>query len=62
MTMMMNDVINYLKGLKWYLAFLVMVLSFFLYSQAIGWKWLGATHTTPPAGEQQRGYRYFYHK
>ena len=53
---------DYLKGLKVYLVIVLVGLSFFAYSQSIGWKWLWATNTEPPAGERQHGYRYFYHK
>lgn len=53
-----------LKGLRVYLIVVLVGLSFFAYAQSIGWKWVGATNTEPPDGQQQHGYRYryFYHK
>jgi hypothetical protein len=53
------------KGLKIYLVAVLVGLAFFVYSQHIGWKWLGATKTQPPT-DQQGGsgarYRYLHHK
>ncbi|NOS93477.1 MAG: hypothetical protein HOP30_16270 [Cyclobacteriaceae bacterium] len=53
---------NDFKGLKWYLLFAAIVISFHAYSLAIGWKWINTTHKeTTHNGTGQHGYR-FYHK
>jgi hypothetical protein len=56
--------INDFKGLRVYMIVLLICLCFFTYSQATGWKWIGATSTSPPTGDEKTrgGYRYFYHK
>lgn len=52
-----------LRGLRWYLILVILGFSFFAYSQLIGWRWVGATRTEPPANNpQQQGYRYYNHK
>jgi hypothetical protein len=53
---------NSLKGLRIYLGVVILGVCFLAYSQAIGWKWIGASGTTPPEGEKKNGFRYFYHK
>jgi hypothetical protein len=53
---------NNLKGLRIYLGVAILILCVFTYCQAVGLKWIGATSTSPPAGEKKEGYRYFYHK
>ncbi len=58
----MKQILDYTKGLRLYVIIILVVLSFFAYSQNVGWRWIGATNTEPPAGEQQHGYRHFYHK
>jgi len=60
---------NY-KGLRWYMLAIGVALSFFVYSQNVGWLWWGSTSTKPPpeqqSGSQGRGttggYRYLHHK
>ncbi|MEI9918581.1 MAG: hypothetical protein WDO14_07240 [Bacteroidota bacterium] len=56
------------KGLRWYMVTVLMALSFFAYSQSIGWLWVGSTKTKPPADQvggargTHGGYRYLHHK
>jgi hypothetical protein len=52
-----------LKGLKYYLGFAVVVISFYIYSNLVGWRWLNTTKTTHEQGASRSHSRgYFYHK
>ena len=50
------------KGFKIYIIVVILALGFMSYSQMVGWRWIGATHTDAPEGERKSGNRYFYHK
>ncbi len=51
-----------LRGLKWYLVLVILGLSFYSYSQIIGWRWIWSTKTEPPSKEEQLRNRNYYHK
>lgn len=52
-----------LKALRYYLAFVFLVVSFYVYSGVVGWKWIGATSTETNTTENQGGSRYrYFHK
>jgi hypothetical protein len=54
-----------LKGLKYYIAYAAVVLGFFVYSGAIGWKWFNNTPTEnsrPAGGAHRTGHYLRYHK
>lgn len=54
---------NELKGLKYYLGFTALVVSFYIYSNMVGWRWLNPTKTTHEQGASRGHSRgYFYHK
>jgi hypothetical protein len=48
------------KGLTWYLAFCLAVISFYGYSQVVGWKWINTTKKETNKRDHNT-YRY-YHK
>jgi hypothetical protein len=53
-----------LKGLKYYIIYAILLISFFCYSVITGWKWFNPTKTEPtrssPTG--RTGHIYRYHK
>lgn len=52
-----------LKGLKYYLGISAVVISFYIYSNMVGWRWLNATKTTQERSTTRGHSRgYFYHK
>lgn len=59
--MTVTDPTKSLKGLRVYFTIILVGITFFIYSQLIGWKWWWATDAKPSEGGQ-RGFRYFYHK
>lgn len=51
-----------LKGLKYYIASSVLLISFFVYSGITGWKWFNTTETQSARPAGRTGYIYRYHK
>jgi hypothetical protein len=52
-----------LYALRYYIAFAMLVLGFYAYSGAIGWKWIGATNTEKAEKNSDGTYRYrYFHK
>ena len=54
-----------LKGLKYFLVYAAAIMSFFVYSSAVGWKWFNPTRTETEhtSGTHHHvGGRYIYHK
>jgi hypothetical protein len=58
--------LNEVKSLKYYLAYAALVIGFFAYSGAVGWKWFNPTQTTHEKSQGQHrgsgGRMYYYHK
>ncbi|SHH97722.1 hypothetical protein SAMN04488109_6412 [Chryseolinea serpens] len=53
------------KGLKYYIAYAAVVIGFFVYSGATGWKWFNPTHTETEHNSgtgHHVGRSYIYHK
>lgn len=48
------------KGLTWYLALCFAIISFFAYSQSVGWKWINSTKKE--TNRKDRNTYRFYHK
>ncbi len=53
-----------LKGLKYYLIYCAVLISFFIYSSFTGWNWFNTTETEPTHSTTPRGSGiiYRYHK
>jgi hypothetical protein len=48
------------KGLKWYILFSVLVITFHAYSLSVGWKWINSTKKeTNSPNNTNRTYRFF---
>jgi hypothetical protein len=52
------------KGLKYYIAYATVVVGFFVYSSAVGWKWFNPTKTEHErsSGRGHTGRGFIYHK
>jgi hypothetical protein len=58
---------NEIRGLKYYIAYATLIIGLFIYSNAVGWNWLGSTSVAHEKGSghtgtHRGGVRYFYHK
>lgn len=51
-----------IKGLRYYIIYCILLLSFFAYSGLTGWKWFNPTKTEPTRTHGRSGYLYRYHK
>lgn len=49
-----------IESLKYYLLFVLIALSTYVYSGVVGWKWLGATPTDKSKLEHKPGYHHPY--
>jgi hypothetical protein len=54
--------IDDIKGMKYYLAFSAIVISFYVYSGLTGWKWFNPTKTESERPVGRSGHIYRYHK